>query len=63
MSHFTDVRRSVPCDDVTMKGRATRRGTAMAPGTNETWLQRLLVIAFVVLAVVAWSQLASGLFV
>ena len=34
----------------------------MAPGTNEIWLQRLLVITFIVLAVVAWSQLASGLF-
>ena len=34
----------------------------MAPGTNEIWLQRLLVIAFVVLAVIAWSQLGNWLF-
>lgn len=34
----------------------------MAPGTGEVWLQRALVVLFVMLAVAAWSQFSIGLF-
>lgn len=34
----------------------------MSPGTGEVWLQRALVLLFVLLAIGVWSQMASALF-
>ena len=34
----------------------------MGSGTSEIWVQRLLVLLFVVLALGAWSQIATRFF-